>query len=330
MKETLEKQKSKTISLYIPSEAINDIDHECLVHGVNRSQFILSLFENRPGHSNEASAPDLSGFKTEMIECLRSEIESLRAEIRAGLAVPVVPPPPDLFPILEAIKDLFCRIDAMDSRPASGSSPPVDLTPLSSGLDEVLELLRGSRPEEERESEAHALSFLSLQMGEIQQGIERLAGQMDAVVRSGRNSGAGTSIEIKDELIRLAEATEHQSALTGEILRIGDSVREIRERLLKNPEAGTSPLEKVPQKTSRNEFRPVDPDPADEKKRETRQFGWAVGILLVFFLGFVGWEVLGWYNGGDSGGPPIVHTSPARPKIPDGSPKTQSPSKKNP
>ena len=98
MKETLEKQKSKTISLYIPSEAINDIDHECLVHGVNRSQFILSLFENRPGHSNEASAPDLSGFKTEMIECLRSEIESLRAEIRAGLAVPVVPPPPRSFP----------------------------------------------------------------------------------------------------------------------------------------------------------------------------------------------------------------------------------------
>ncbi|MHB8369744.1 MAG: hypothetical protein ACYDBP_08645 [Leptospirales bacterium] len=248
-------------------------------------------------------------------------IESLRAEIRAGLTVPAFSPPPDLSPVLDAIGDLSRRIGMMESRPLSNTSaPPVDLSPLSHRLEEILDLLRTARPSGETESEAHALSFLSLQLGEIQQGIERLSVQMETVVRSGRSGGGGGSPEIKDELIRLSEAAEHQSALTGEILRIGDAVREIRERLQKNPVTGSASVEKVPEKVSRKESRPKDPDPVDEKKKETRQFGWAVGILLVFFLGFVVWEIMGWYNGGDTGSPPAVTGTPTPPKTPAGTP----------
>ena len=327
MDEEIVDQRSRSFGLRLPAHVVDRMDEECKRLRVSRTQYILSLFENRndpsPGRPNESSAPDLSGFVTEVIE-------SLRAEIRAGLTVPAVSPPPDLSPVLDAIKDLSFRIGAMESPPAPVlSESPAALSPLFSRLDDILELLRSSRPSGETESEAHALSFLSLQMGEIQQGIERLFVQMDALARSGRHSGAGTSPEIKDELIRLSEAAEHQSALTGEILRIGDSVREIRDRLQKNPTTA-APLEKIPEKVSRKEARYKEPDPAAEKKKETRQFGWAVGILLVFFLGFVGWEILGWYNGGDSGGPPIIHPSPSRPKIPDGAPKTQNPPKKNP
>jgi hypothetical protein len=305
MKETLEKQKGKTISLYIPSEAIDGIDHECLVQGLNRSQFILSLWENQnaqsPGGQNEPSGPDLSGFKMEMIE-------SLRAEIRAGLTVPAISPPPDLSPVLDAIGDLSRRLEERES----ASAPSGDPSPLAPQLEEILALLRTPRSSGETESEAHALSFLSLQMGELQQGIERLSVQMDGVVRVGKNNGAGTSPEIKDELIRLAEAAEHQSALTGEILRIGDTVREIRERLQKNPTTGVSPIEKIPEKVSRKAARPEELDPAAEKKAETRQWGWAVGIILVLFFGFISWEMLGWYNGGDSVGLQD-HPPPAKP-----------------
>lgn len=320
--------KKVPFSVRLPEYLVERLKTDAQKVGLGTSDWVTSLLDEPRNDFPEKISNE--SFDRENTS-LRSEIESLRAEIRAGLTVPAVSPPPDLSPVLDAIKDLSRRIEAMESPPAPVlSESPAALSSLSSRLDDVLELLRSSRPSGETESEAHALSFLSLQMGEIQQGIERLFGQVDAVARSGRNSGAGTSPEIKDELIRLSEAAEHQSALTGEILRIGDSVREIRDRLQKNPTTGASPIEKVPEKVSRKEARYKEPDPAAEKKKETRQFGWAVGILLVFFLGFVGWEILGWYNGGDSGGPPIIHPTPSRPKIPDGAPKTQNPPKKNP
>ena len=319
--------KKVPFSVRLPEYLVERLKTDAQKVGLGTSDWVTSLLDEPRNDFPEKISNE--SFDRENTS-LRSEIESLRAEIRAGLTVPAVSPPPDLSPVLDAIKDLSRRIEAMESPPAPVlSESPAALSSLSSRLDDVLELLRSSRPSGETESEAHALSFLSLQMGEIQQGIERLFGQMDAVARSGRHSGAGTSPEIMDELIRLSEAAEHQSALTGEILRIGDSVREIRDRLQKNPTTA-APLEKIPEKVSRKEARYKEPDPAAEKKKETRQFGWAVGILLVFFLGFVGWEILGWYNGGDSGGPPIIHPSPSRPKIPDGAPKTQNPPKKNP
>lgn len=70
--ETLEKQKSKTISLYMPSQAIANIDRECLVLGVNRSQFILSLFENRFGYS-----PGLPEERIEIIETRIARLEKI-------------------------------------------------------------------------------------------------------------------------------------------------------------------------------------------------------------------------------------------------------------
>ena len=306
--------KSRSFGLRLPAHVVDRMDEECKGLGVSRTQFILSLFERRndpsPENRHETNAPDLSGFIMEVID-------SLRAEIRAGLTVPAVSPPLDLSPVVSAIKDLSCRIDAMESRPAPVlSESSAALAPLFSRIDEVQELLRTSRSPGETETDAHALSFLSLQMGEIQQGIERLAIQMDAVVRVGRNNGGGTSPEIKDELIRLAESAEHQSALTGEILRIGDTVREIRESLQKNRPTSSAPVEKIPEKVSRKESRSAELDPAAEKKAETRQWGWAVGIILVLFLGFIAWEMLGWYNGGDSVG---LQVSPKQVKPPESS-----------
>lgn len=305
--------KKVPFSVRLPEYLVERLKTDAQKVGLGTSDWVTSLLDEPRNDFPEKISNE--SFDRENTS-LRSEIESLRAEIQAGLTVPSLPPPPDLFPVLEAIKGLSCRIDAMDSRLAPGNSAPVDLTPLSSRLDEVLEILRTSRSPGETESEAHALSFLSLQMGEIQQGIERLVGQMDAVVRSGRNNGAGISPEIKDELIRLAEAAEHQSALTGEILRIGDTVREIRDRLQKNPTTGASPIEKVPEKVSRKEVRPTELDPATEKKRETRQWGWAIGIILVLFFGFIAWEMLGWYNGGDPAG---LQVSPKPEKPPESS-----------
>lgn len=292
----------KTISfgIRLPAQIAEEMVQESEQSGASRSDMIRSLWENRNEHvsriSNQSLGQDLSGFKTEMIE-------SLRAEIQAGLTVPSLPPPPDLSPVLAAIENLTCRIGEMGSLPSRNTSEvPVDLSPLLARLDEIGGLLQSGPPSGETESDAHAISFLSLQMGEIQQGIERLSVQMDTVVRSGRNNGAGTP-EIKDELIRLAEAAEHQSALTGEILRIGDSVREIRDCLQKNLPPAVAPGEKIPEKKFSQESRSHDPDPAAEKKAETRQWGWAIGIILVLFFGFIAWEMLGWYNGGDSGAP---------------------------
>ena len=300
MSEIIQEKKTRNFGICFDALVVDQIDREAAHLGVSRTQYLLSLFEKRndhhPGHSNEASGPDLSGFKTEMIECLRSEIQS-------SLSVSTVLLPPDLSPVLAAIENLTCRIGEMGSLSSGNTSEaPVDFSPLLARLDEIVGLFQSGPPSGETESDAHAISFLSLQMGEIQQGIERLSGQMETVVRSGRNNGAGTP-EIKDELIRLAEAAEHQSALTGEILRIGDSVREIRDCLQKNLTTAVSHGEKIPEKKFSQKSRSHEPDPAAEKKAETRQWGWAIGIILVLFFGFIAWEMLGWYNGGDSGAP---------------------------
>lgn len=279
--------KKVPFSVRLPEYLVERLRTDAQKVGLGTSDWVTSLLDepNPEKISNES-------FDRENTS-LRSEIESLRAEIRACLPVLSAPAPPDLSPVLSAIGNLSSR---------NVSAPPVDLSPLSQRLEEILDLLRTARPSGETESEAHALSFLSLQLGEIQQGIERLSVQIEGAVRAGRNNGGGPSPEIKDELIRLSEAAEHQSALTGEILRIGDAVREIRERLQKNPTTGEEPVEKVPEKVFRKETRPEELDPASEKKRETRQWGWATGIILVLFFGFITWEMVGWYNGGDSAG----------------------------
>ncbi len=305
----------KTISfgIRLPAQIAEEMVQESEQSGASRSDMIRSLWENRNEHvprlSNQTFGPDLSGFKTEMIE-------SLRAEIRSALAVRSSPSTPDLSPVLAEIEKLTCRIGEMGSLSSRNiSEAPVDLSPLLARLDEIVGLLQSGPSSGEAESDAHEISFLSLQMGEIQQGIERIFAQVEAVVRSGRNNGSGTP-EIKDELIRLAEAAEHQSALTGEILRIGDSVREIRDRLQKNLTTAVAPGEKIPEKKFSQESRLNDPDPAAEKKAETRQWGWAIGIILVLFFGFIAWEMLGWYNGGDSGAPQM---SPKPEKHPESS-----------
>jgi hypothetical protein len=303
--------KKVPFSVRLPEHLVERLKTDAQKVGLGTSDWVTSLLDVHRNDSLEKVSNE--SFDQENTS-LRSEIESLRAEIRAGLTVPAVSPPPDLSPVLEAIKDLSCRIEAMESRPVPGSSPPVDLTPLISRLDEIMDQANPAGAPDP-DSEAHALSFLSLQMGEIVQGIERLAGQMDAVVRAGKNNGGEISPEIKDELIRLAESVERQSALTGEILRIGDTVREIRERLLKNVPQGQTEVPVVPKKISRKEVRSIEPDPAAEKKRETRQWGWAVGILLVFMMGFMGWEMLGWYNGGDSSAPSAISSPKPSPGI---------------
>ena len=320
MENSIIEKKNRAFGICLSADVVDRMDEECKRLRVSRTQYILSLFENRndpsPRRPNESSGQDLSGFKTDVIECLRSGIESLRDEIRSALAVRSSSSPPDLSPVLAAIGNLTCRVGEMGGLSSGKTSEaPVDLSPLVVRLDEILELLQSGPPSRETESDVQAISFLSLQMGEIVQGIERLAGQMDAVVRGGKNNGGGTSTEIKDELIRLAESVEQQSALTGEILRIGDTVREIRERLLKNVPQGQTEGPVVPKKISRKEVRSIEPDPAAEKKRETRQFGWAVGILLVFMMGFMGWEMLGWYNGGDSTAPSAISSPKTSPGI---------------
>jgi len=304
--------KKVPFSVRLPEYLVERLKTDAQKVGLGTSDWVTSLLDEPRNDFPEKISNE--SFDRENTS-LRSEIESLRAEIQAGLTVPSLPPPPDLSPILSAIGDLSRRIEAMESRPAPGSSPPVDLTPLFSRLDEIMDQVNPAGAPNP-DSEAHALSFLSLQMGEIVQGIERLAGQMEAVVRAGKNNGGGASTEIKDELIRLAESVEQQSALTGEILRIGDTVREIRERFLKNVPQGQTEAPGVSKKISRREIRSIEPDPAAEKKQETRQFGWAVGILLVFMLGFMGWEMLGWYNGGDSGGPPVASKPQISPTFP--------------
>nr|EES53867.1 MAG: hypothetical protein UBAL3_44810005 [Leptospirillum ferrodiazotrophum] len=304
--------KKVPFSVRLPESLVERLKADAQKVGLGTSDWVTSLLDETrkysPGQSHEPSGPDLSGFITEMID-------SLRAEIRGSLSASF---PPDLTPVLEAIGDLSRRFEEREA--ASASAPSGDPSPPVPQLEEILALLRAPRSSGETESEAHALSFLSLQMGELQQGIERLSVQMETVVRSGRNGGGGGSPEIKDELIRLSEAAEHQSALTGEILRIGDAVREIRERLQKNPLPPAPSALEGPEKGARKESRHKDPDPLAEKKKETRQFGWAVGILLVFFLGFVVWEIMGWYNGGDTGSPPAVTGTPTPPKTPAGTP----------
>ena len=297
--------KKVPFSVRLPEYLVERLKTDAQKVGLGTSDWVTSLLDEPKNDFPEKISNE--SFDRENTS-LRSEIESLRAEIRAGLTVPAISPPPDLSPVLDAIGDLSRRLEERES----ASAPSVDPSPLAPQLEEILAILRTPRSSGETEADAHALSFLFLQMGEIQQGLERLSVQMDGVVRVGRNNGAGTSSEIKDELIRLAEAAEHQSALTGEILRIGDTVREIRERLQKNPTTGVSPIEKIPEKVSRKAARPEELDPAAEKKAETRQWGWAVGIILVLFIGFISWVMLGWYNGGDSVGLQD-HPPPAKP-----------------
>ena len=203
-------------------------------------------------------------------------------------------------------------------------SPGTDWTAIRSEIESLREEIKNRFGQERSGApgeESDAMSFLALQMGEVQQGIERLSHRIEEISRPGGRPERADSPEVKEELVRLCEAAEHQAALTGEILRIGDSVREIRERLQKLPgeaQATPSSPEKNAAKKRDRSKESEQRNSLAEKKEETRQFGWAVGILLVFAFGVMAWEMIGWYNGGDSGKAPIAPKAAGVPPVAGG------------
>lgn len=318
MDQTLDKQKSKTISLYLPSQMIDEIDRECLVQGRNRSQILLSLFENRNGYSQGRPG----GNTPPGNEDFRVGIESLRSDIRSCLGNHSDQNPVDLSGVIDAIGDLSRRIDELRSLSVPNvSSSGVDFSPLFQRLEDLEGLLRSTLSRSEPESDSNAVSLLALQIGTIREGMERTEDALNNLRRSlsersaGGQSGGELS-EISERIGRLAESLDRNEAVVGEILRIGDHVREIRDRIgqssgrLPRSTGKNGEIEPGPGANTSGSIRvgsyppSEEPDPVLVKRRETRNMGMAVGFIILCVLAFMGWEIVGWYNGGDQDSPP--------------------------
>ncbi|EAY56076.1 MAG: hypothetical protein UBAL2_86920234 [Leptospirillum rubarum] len=339
MSDVIIEKKTRAFGICLAADVVNQMDEECKYLGISRTQYILSLFENRNGYFQERQG----GNSNPGNEDFRLEIESLRSDIRSRLAEFSLPSPVDLSVVTDAINDLSRRIVDLQSVPAQNlSSSGVDLSPLFQRLEDLEGLLRSTLSRSEPESDSSAMSLLALQIGTVREGMERIEDALNALRRSlsERSSGGqfgGELSELSERIGRLAESLNRNEAVIGEILRIGDHVREIRDRI------GQSPR-RLPRFTGKNgEIEPgpgastsgsipvgsyppsEEPDPVLLKRRETRNMGMAVGFIILCVLAFMGWEIVGWYNGGDQ------DSSPPRPaSLGNHSGSHSSPTSKNP
>lgn len=339
MSDVIIEKKTRAFGICLAADVVNQMDEECRHLGISRTQYILSLFENRNGYSQEGQG----GNSNPGNEDFRLEIESLRADIRSCLDNSSAQNPLNLSMVTDAINDLSRHIEDLQPLTAPNvSSSGVNLSPLFQRLENLEDLLRSTLSRSEPESDSNAVSLLALQIGTIREGMERIEDALNTLRRSvsERSSGGqsgGELRELSERIGHLAESLDRNEAVVGEILRIGDHVREIRDRIgqssgrLPRPTGKNGEIEPGPGASTSGSipagsYPPSEePDPVLLKRRETRNMGMAVGFIILCVLAFMGWEIVGWYNGGDQ------DSSPPRPaSLGNHSGSHSSPTSKNP
>lgn len=344
MSEEIAEKKTRAFGICFSASVVDQIDQEANRRGVSRTQYLLSLFEHRNRHSPGL----LEETPGAGIENIRTVIQDLRNEIRDSLlsmphSFEQPPSPVNLSGVTDAIGDLSRRIEDLQSLTAQNvSSSGVDLSPLFQRLENLEDLLRSTLSRSEPESNSNAVSLLALQIGTIREGMERIEDALNTLRRSvsERSSGGqsgGELRELSERIGHLAESLDRNEAVVGEILRIGDHVREIRDRIgqssgrISRTTGKNVEIEPVPGANTSGPL-PVgsyppseEPDPVLVKRRESRNMGMAVGFIILCVLAFMGWEIVGWYNGGDQ------DSSPPRPaSLGNHSGSHSSPTSKNP